>query len=56
MGLGLYLSRHLVEAQGGRIEAGSPGPGLGTTFSVMLPVALGWDAGEESEDDPEDTA
>jgi PAS domain S-box-containing protein len=42
MGLGLYLSRHLVEAQGGRIAASSPGLGLGTVFTVTLPVARGW--------------
>lgn len=42
MGLGLYLSRHLVEAQGGRIEARSAGPGCGATFSVTLPIARGW--------------
>lgn len=42
MGLGLYLSRHLVEAQGGQIRASSPGIGQGTTFSVTLPVAQGW--------------
>jgi signal transduction histidine kinase len=46
MGLGLYLSRHLVEAQGGRIAAESPGPGLGATFSVVLPIAHGWDAAD----------
>lgn len=39
MGLGLYLSRLLIEALGGRITASSPGPGLGATFSVSLPVA-----------------
>lgn len=42
MGLGLYLSRLLVEAQGGSIAADSPGPGRGATFSVTLPVAVGW--------------
>jgi PAS domain S-box-containing protein len=47
MGLGLYLSRHLVEAQGGRIAASSPGPGQGATFSITLPLARGW------QDDPE---
>jgi signal transduction histidine kinase len=39
MGLGLYLSHHLVEAQGGRIAANSPGLGQGATFSVTLPLA-----------------
>jgi K+-sensing histidine kinase KdpD len=42
MGLGLYLSRHLVGAQGGRIEAASAGVGLGTTFTITLPIARGW--------------
>jgi K+-sensing histidine kinase KdpD len=42
MGLGLYLSRHLIEAQAGTIEASSPGIGLGTTIAVRLPVAEGW--------------
>jgi signal transduction histidine kinase len=46
MGLGLYLSRFLVEAQGGKIGADSPGPGLGATFSVVLNVARGWDRHE----------
>ena len=43
MGLGLYLSRLLVEAQGGKIAARSRGPGQGATFSVTLPLARGWD-------------
>lgn len=42
MGLGLYLSRHLVEAQGGQIAVHSDGPNLGSTFTVTLPVATGW--------------
>lgn len=37
-GLGLYLSRMLVEAQGGRITASSPGPGKGSMFCVRLPA------------------
>ena len=47
MGLGLYLSRSLVEAQGGRITASSPGPGRGATFTITLPVAAGWTEAEE---------
>ena len=38
LGLGLAISRHLVELQGGRISAHSPGPGLGSTFCVELPI------------------
>ncbi|HET8523217.1 MAG TPA: ATP-binding protein, partial [Thermomicrobiales bacterium] len=53
MGLGLYLSRYLIEAQGGTIDASSPGPGKGATFSISLPIAVGW---QESEDVRAETA
>jgi signal transduction histidine kinase len=36
-GLGLFLSRGIVEAHGGRIWAESAGSGRGTTMHVMLP-------------------
>ena len=38
MGLGLYLSRLLIESQGGTISAASDGPGKGATFSISLPI------------------
>jgi len=37
-GLGLYLTKGLVEAHGGRIWAESPGPGEGSTFHLVLPI------------------
>ena len=39
MGLGLHISRQIVEQHGGRIWATSAGEGLGSTFSVWLPCA-----------------
>jgi len=39
LGLGLALSRYLVEQHGGTIRAESPGPGRGATFTVILPPA-----------------
>ena len=36
LGLGLAISRAIVQMHGGRIEAESEGPGRGATFSVAL--------------------
>jgi PAS domain S-box-containing protein len=37
-GLGLYISRSLVDLHGGRIWCESPGPGQGSTFTFTLPL------------------
>lgn len=38
-GLGLYISRSLIEIMGGRIKAYSEGLGKGATFTFSLPIA-----------------
>ena len=40
LGLGLSISRQLVELHGGKISAASPGVGLGSTFTVTLPFPV----------------
>jgi signal transduction histidine kinase len=39
LGIGLALSRHLVELHGGTISVQSPGRGGGSVFTVSLPAA-----------------
>jgi two-component system CheB/CheR fusion protein len=39
MGIGLWLVRHLVDLHGGRVAAESDGRGMGSTFTITLPLA-----------------
>lgn len=39
VGLGLFISRSIIELHGGRIWATSPGPGKGARFGFSLPLA-----------------
>ena len=39
LGVGLALSKQLIEMHGGQISAHSPGPGLGSKFELRLPIA-----------------
>lgn len=43
LGLGLYVVRHVVGHHGGFVSAESPGPGRGSTFTVLLPLAADHD-------------
>lgn len=46
LGIGLALSRGLVQLHGGTLQARSDGPGQGSEFSVSLPLPLPAQAGE----------
>lgn len=39
LGIGLSITKHIVELHGGAIRASSPGKGLGATFRVRLPIS-----------------
>lgn len=50
LGLGLSLSRHLVELHGGTVSVDSPSEEQGATFNINLPVRATRTAIEETED------
>jgi signal transduction histidine kinase len=56
LGLGLAVVQHLVELHGGTVRAESPGEGLGSTFSVKLPLAAGSGDGDGATSFPPQSA
>jgi PAS domain S-box-containing protein len=46
LGLGLSITKQLVELHGGAVHASSPGAGQGATFVVTLPAAQAWQVRE----------
>ena len=50
LGLGLAIVRHLIDLHGGTVHAESPGVGLGSTFSLKLPL-IPADAPAQSEEE-----
>ena len=42
LGLGLTITKHLIDEHQGRIEATSPGPGQGSSFTIRLPALISW--------------
>ena len=40
VGLGLYITRSIIEGHGGRIWAESPGPSRGSVFTIVLPIGV----------------
>jgi PAS domain S-box-containing protein len=54
LGLGLSIVRHLVELHGGSVRAESAGEGLGSTFTVELPLLRSVDFGMRVEEGAHD--
>ncbi|QET01856.1 PAS domain S-box protein [Cupriavidus pauculus] len=51
LGIGLSLCRSLIEMHGGSITAMSEGAGLGSTFTIRLPMASSAAASDRADDD-----
>ncbi|QNA89035.1 ATP-binding protein [Massilia sp. Dwa41.01b] len=41
LGVGMWITRQLVEAHGGSVRAAMGGPGRGSAFTIVLPLAPG---------------
>lgn len=52
LGLGLSITRHLVEMHGGNVTASSPGSGQGATFAIHLPLHAAFAASALAQRDP----
>jgi PAS domain S-box-containing protein len=52
LGIGLTLARSLAELHGGRLDAQSPGPGLGSTFTLCLPRVAMKAEGDDGQEAP----
>ncbi len=52
LGVGLALARQLVELHGGTIEAASAGPGMGSEFTVRVPLVSEQGAGLQAAQPP----
>lgn len=56
LGLGLAIVRHMIDLHGGHVRADSPGPGLGATFTIELPLLNGASARAASSQEIEPAA
>ena len=54
LGIGLHIASQMVKENGGRIEAQSAGVGLGSEFTITLPLHAQQPAGEEEDEPPEE--